>query len=105
MHIHVYNLICYINILAPTSVQNASVSVAGNIIIITWSPPSISNGMILQYIVQRINSSGPSYYYVSGDSNYFALSYFNGAVVFVSAVNLYGQSEFEIARSRGKKNV
>ena len=105
MRIHVYNLICYINILAPTSVQNASVTVVGNNIFITWSPPSISNGMILQYIVQRINSNGPSYYYVSGDRNYLALPYFNGALLLVSAINLYGQSEFEIARSSGKKNV
>ena len=105
MHIHVYNLICYINILAPTSVQNASVTVVGNNIIITWSPPSISNGMILQYIVQRINSSSNFYHHVSGNINYLDLPYFNGSLVSVSAVNLYGQSEFEIARSSGKKNV
>ena len=98
---------CYINILylAPTSVQNALVTVADNIINITWSPPSISNGMILQYVVQRMNSSGNSYYHISGNQNYLELPYFNNALVFVSAVNLYGQSEFEIARSSGKKNV
>ena len=89
--------------LAPTSVQNALVTVVDNIINITWSPPSISNGMILQYIIQRMNSSGNSYYRISGNRNYLELPYFNNALVFVSAVNLYGQSEFEIARSSGKK--
>ena len=70
---------------------------------ITWSPPSISNGMILQYIVKRINSSGKSYHYVSRDQNYLELPYFNDALVFVAAVNQHGQSSFEQANSSGKK--
>ena len=52
-----------------------------------------------------MNSSGNSYHHISGNRNYLELPYFNNALVFVSAVNLYGQSEFEIARSSGKKNV
>ena len=90
---------------APTSVQNALVTLVSNAINITWSPPSISNGIILQYIVKRINSSGNSYHHVSGDRNYLALPFYNDALIFVSAVNLYGQSGFEIARSSGKNNV
>ena len=89
--------------LAPTSVQNATVTVVGNMINITWSPPSITNGMILQYIVRRINSSGKSYYHVSENQNYLELPYFNDALVFVSAVNQYGQSSFEQAISSGMK--
>ena len=88
---------------APSSVQNALVTLVGNMINITWSPPSISNGMILQYIVQRINSSGKSYHYISGTQNYLELSYFNDALVFVAAVNQYGQSSFELAMSSGMK--
>ena len=89
--------------LAPTSVQNATVTAVGNVINITWSSPSISNGMILQYIVRRINSSGKSYYHVSRDKSYLELPYFNDALVFVSAVNQYGQSSFEQAISSGMK--
>ena len=70
---------------------------------ITWSPPSVSNGKILQYVVQRVNSSGRSYHYISGDQNYLELPYFNDALVFVAAVNQYGQSSFEQAKSSGKK--
>ena len=88
---------------APTSVQNILVTLVDNTINITWSPPSITNGMILQYIVQRINSSGKSYYRVSGNQNYLKLPYFNDALVFVSAVNQYGQSSFEQAISSGTK--
>ena len=72
---------------------------------ITWSPPSISDGMILQYIVQRINSSGKSHYYVSGDQNYLELPHFNDVLVFVAAVNQYGLSSFEQAKSSGKQNM
>ena len=61
--------------------------------------------MILQYIVQRINSSGKSHYYVSGNQNYLELPYFNDALVFVAAVNQYGQSSFVQAKSSGKRNT
>ena len=94
-----------IYILVPSSVQNVLVTLVGNTINITWSPPSITNGMILQYIVQRINSSGKSYYYVSGNHVYLELPYFNDALVFVSAVNQYGQSSFVQALSSGKKTI
>ena len=61
--------------------------------------------MILQYIVKRINSSGKSYQYISRDQNYLELPYFNDALVFVAAVNQYGQSSFEQAKSSGKRNT
>ena len=77
--------------------------VVGDMINITWSPPSITDGMILQYIVLKINTSGRSYYRVSGNQNYLELVYFSDALVFVSAVNQYGQSSFEQAKSSGKK--
>ena len=97
MHVHPHTYI------APISVQNALVTLVGNIINITWSLPSITNGMILQYIVQRINSSGKFYHHVSRDKYYLELPYFNDALVFVSAVNQYGQSSFEQAKSNGMK--
>ena len=96
-------LLCIIYSIAPSSVQNTSVTLVGDMINITWSPPSISNGMILQYIVKRVNSSGRSYHYISRDQNYLELPYFNDALVFVAAVNQYGQSSFEQANSSGKK--
>ena len=90
---------------APSSVQNSLVTLVGSTINITWSPPSTPNGIILQYIVQRINSSGKSYHHISGNQNYLELPYFNDALVFVSAVNQYGQSDFELAQPSGKKNI
>ena len=90
---------------APTSVQNSLVTLTSNTINITWSLPTITNGMILQYIVRRINSSGKSYHYVSRDKHYLELPYFNDALVFVSAVNQYGQSSFEQANSNGMNNI
>ena len=80
-------------------------SLAGNIVKISWSPPSIFNGLIVQYIVQKINSSGKSYYSVSGDQHYLELPYFNDAMVSVAAVNQYGQSSFKLAKSSGKKSL
>lgn len=71
---------------------------------ITWSPPAIANGMILQYIVQRITSGGTSYHNISGNQNYLELPYFYGVLVFVAAVNQYGQSSFELAKSSGTRN-
>ena len=81
--------------------QSSLVTLVGNTINITWSPPAITNGMILQYIVQRINSSGKSYHHISGNQNHLELPYFNDALVFVAAVNQYGQSSFELAKSSG----
>ena len=96
-------LLCIIYSPAPSSVQNTLVTLVGDMINITWSPPSISNGKILQYIVKRVNSSGRSYHYISRDQNYLELPYFNDALVFVAVVNQYGQSSFEQANSSGKK--
>lgn len=77
-------------------------TVVGEMINITWSPPAISNGVIHQYIVQKINSSGSLYYHVSSDQHHILLPYyFNEALVFVSAVNLFGQSEIEHAKPNG----
>ena len=101
-----YNYVCiYAPISAPSSVQNATVTLVGNTINITWSPASITNGMILQYIVQRINSSGKSYYYISGNKNYLELPYFHDALIFIAAVNQYGQSNYKQAKSSGKKSI
>ena len=91
-------------ILAPLSVENLLVTLDGSTINITWTPPVIANGIIVQYIVRRLNSSGKSYHHVSGNQNYLELPYFNDALVFVAAVNQYGQSSFEMAKSNGKKN-
>ena len=90
---------------APSSVQSSLVTLVGNMINITWSPPAITNGMILQYIVRRTNSSGKSYHHISGNQNYLELPYFNDALVFVAAVNQYGQSSFELAKPSGKKDM
>ena len=103
--LYTFLLLCIIYSTAPSSVQNTSVTLVGDMINITWSPPSISNGMIVQYIVQRINSSGKSHYYVSGNQNYLELPHLNEALVFVAAVNQYGQSSFEQAKSSGKRNT
>lgn len=88
---------------APTSVRNALVRLSGDTIIVTWSPPFFSNGIILQYIVQSVNSSGKSYHYVPGSQNTLQLPYFRGVLIYVAAVNQYGQSRFELAKSNGMK--
>ena len=85
--------------------QNSLVTLVGSTINITWSPPSTPNGIILQYIVQRINSSGKSYHHISRNQNYLELPYNNDALVFVAAVNQYGQSNFEVAQPNGKNNT
>ena len=89
---------------APSSVNNLLLTVVSDVIKVTWSPPSIANGEILQYIVQRITSGGTSYHYVSGNQKYLELPYFYNALVFVAAVNQYGQSSFELAKSSGMRN-
>ena len=89
--------------LVPESVQNPLVTLVGNIISVTWSPPSNSYEIILQYIVQRINSSGKFYHHVSGVQNYLELPVYYDALVFVAAVSQYGQSSFEVAKSNGMR--
>ena len=91
-------------ILAPSSVGNARVTLVDRVINITWSPPSIANGVILQYIVHEMSSSGESYHHIPADQNNLELPYFKDALVFVAAVNQYGQSSFKLAKSSGTRN-
>ena len=87
--------------IAPSPVQDTLVTLVDDIINITWSPPAIPNGVIHQYIVQRINSSGTFYYHVPADTHHISLPYVNDALIFVSAVNLFGQSKFTQALPNG----
>lgn len=66
---------------------------------VTWSTPVIPNGIIT---VKRINSSGSFYYHVSADQHHMLLPYFNDALIFISALNLFGQSEYVQAKPNGK---
>ena len=68
---------------------------------VTWTPPVVPNGIIHQYIVQRVNSSGKFYYHIPANQYTISLPYFNDALVFVATVNLYGQSVFVQAKSQG----
>ena len=88
-------------VLAPSPVQDALVTLVDEMINVTWSPPTIPIGMIYQYIVQRINSSGTFYYHVLGNQYHILLPYYNDALLFVSAVNLFGQSDFKHAKPNG----
>ena len=85
------------NIPVPSPVENAVLTIVDGIINVTWTPPVVSNGIIYQYIVQRVNSSGKFYYHVPANQHTISPPYFNDALVFVAAVNLYGQSVFEYA--------
>ena len=67
---------------------------------VTWTPPVVPNGIIYQYIVQRVNSSGKFYHHVPANQHTISLPFFDDALVFVAAVNLYGQSVFERANSQ-----
>ena len=68
---------------------------------VTWTPPVVPNGIIYQYIVQRVNSSGKFYHHVPANQHSLSLPYFNDALVFVAVVNLYGQSVFEHVEPQG----
>ncbi|XP_065916878.1 uncharacterized protein [Dysidea avara] len=81
----------------PSPVQDAVLTLVDGIINVTWTPPVVPNGIIYQYIVQRVNSSGKFYHHVPANQNTTLLAYFNSVVVFVAAVNLYGQGVFELA--------
>ena len=103
---HTYTRTCINNILLfyldPSSVQDPLVTlVDGELINITWSPPIIPNGIIHQYIIKRINSSGTFYYHVSANQHHIVLPYYNDALLFVSAVNLFGQSNYEHVKPKG----
>ena len=87
--------------LAPSPVQSALVTLVDGMINVTWSPPANPNGVIHQYIVRRINSSGTFYYHMPANQNYISLPYLDDAIIFVSAVNLFGQGEFEYANPKG----
>ena len=67
---------------------------------VTWTPPVVPNGIIYQYIVQRVNSSGKFYHHVPANQHTISLPYISDALVFVAAVNLYGQSEYIRASSQ-----
>ena len=89
---------------APSPVQDAVLTLINGFIRVTWTPPIVPNGIIYQYIVQRINSIGKFYSYFSATNNHTTLPYFNDTVVFVAAVNLYGQSKFIHAVPEGMCN-
>ena len=71
------------------------------IVEVTWKPPAVPNGIIYQYIVQRINASGRFFKHVIPSQLYTSLVYYNDALVSVAAVNLFAQSQFEHAESKG----
>jgi len=68
---------------------------------VTWKPPVVCNGIIYQYIVQRVNFSGKFYHHVPAKQHTISLPYSGDALVYVAAVNLYGQSVFEYAEPQG----
>ena len=68
---------------------------------VTCTPSVILNGIIYQYIVQRVNSSGKFDHHVPANQHTISLPNFNDALVFVAAVNLYGQSDFKNVKSQG----
>ena len=95
-------LYCYVHHSpAPSPVQDAVVMLVDGMIKVTWTPPVVTNGIIYQYIVQRVNSSGKFHHHAPANQHTISLPYLNDALVFVAAVNLYGQSEFEHAKSQG----
>jgi len=72
---------------------------------VTWTPPVAPNGIIYQYIVQRVNSSGKFHHHVPANQHTISLLYFNNTLVFVAAVNLYGQSNFKHAVPKGMQYI
>ena len=68
---------------------------------VTWTPPVVPNGIIYQYIVQRVNSSGKFHHHVPANQHTMSLPYFDNTLVFVAAVNLYGQSNLKHAVPKG----
>ena len=89
--------------LAPSSVQNVIVTlIDAEMINVTWLPSVTVTDIVHQYIIKRINSSGTFHYHVSANQQHIVLPYYNDALVFVSAVNLFGVSDFEQAQPSGK---
>jgi len=87
--------------LAPSPVKDAVLALVDGMINVTWTPPVVPNGIIYQYIVQRINSSGNFFYHVPANQHTISLPYFSNSLVSVSSVNLYGQSILEHAVPKG----
>lgn len=78
------------------------VTLLDGIVEVTWRPPAVPNGVIYQYVVQRINGSGRFFKHIFANELDTSLVYYNDALVSVAAINLYGQSQFEYAESKGK---
>ena len=90
--------------LAPSVVQEALVTLVNGEVNVTWSPPAIPNGAINQYVVQRINASGKYFEHITGNQHTATLPYYSDALVFIAAINLYGQSRFIHAKPKGIGN-
>ena len=89
--------------LALSPVQNAIVTlIDAETINVTWSPSVTVTDIVHQYIIQRTNSSGTFHYHVSANQQHIVLPYYNDALVFVSAVYVFGVSDFEQAQPSGK---
>jgi len=86
---------------APSAVQEALVTLVNGEVNVTWSPPASPNGVIHQYVVQRINDSGTYYQHVAGNLHTTTLSYHSDVLVFIAAINLYGQSRLKHAKPKG----
>ena len=85
----------------PSPVQDATLTLLDGMVEVTWKPPAVPNGIIHQYIVQRINASGKFFKHILANQLDTSLVYYNDALVLVAAVNLYGQSQFEYAEPKG----
>jgi len=84
------------------SVQNPSLTLVDETVVITWTPPVVPNGIIYQYIVKRVNSNRELYNHISANQNTIKLSDYSDDKVSIAAVNIYGQSDFEPVVSQGK---
>ena len=82
-------------------VDDAVLTLADGMINVTWTPPIVPNGIIYQYIVERVNSSGKFYHHVPADEHVILLPLLDDALIFVAAVNLYGKGISLHARSEG----
>ena len=87
--------------LVPSPVQDPLLTLLDGVVQVTWEPPAVPNGIIYQYIVQRINASGIFFKHILPNQLDTSLVYYSDALVSVAAVNLYGQSQFEYAESKG----
>lgn len=88
-----------------SQVQDAFLSMHNGMISATWAPPANPNGIIYQYIVERVNSSGTFYHHVPATQLTISLPPFNDALIFMTAVNLYGRSRSLRAVSTGNNVI